>query len=155
MKALLTALVVTVAIAPVSAQQRGYPTRGNVTRMDMRIPFSKPSDFAPKEDNSKTDVSGHVCYGVGPASMCIGTDGTVSANVDAGAHFSIYANPKDGNMGGCVGAGAGLYLGPVGVSGSAAACGDKHKGLTVETSTSCGVGPVGVGATTTTYDKNR
>jgi len=150
MKMLMTAVLVTAAVAPVFAQQPGYPTRGNVTRMDM-----KPSEFTPKEDNTKTEVGGEACYGVGPASMCIGTDGTVSANVDAGAHFSIYANPKDGDMGGCVGAGGALYVGPVGVSASAAVCGDKDRGLTGETSTSAGVGPVGVGVTTTTYDPNR
>jgi len=150
MKTLVTVVVMTLAVAPVFAQQPGYPTRGNVTRMDLT-----PSDFTPKQGNSKTEVGGEACYGVGPASMCLGTDGTVSANVDAGAHFSIYANPKDGDMGGCVGVGAGLYLGPVGISGSIAACGDKDKGLTGETSTSGGVGPVSVGVTTTTYDGNR
>lgn len=42
MKALATAMIVTVLVAPVFAQQPGYPTKGNVTRMDMAPEFEVP-----------------------------------------------------------------------------------------------------------------
>jgi len=42
MKALATAMIVTVLVAPVFAQQPGYPTKGNVTRMDMAPEFDVP-----------------------------------------------------------------------------------------------------------------
>jgi len=43
MKALIVAMAVTILVLPVFAQQPGYPTKGNVTRMDMAPEFEVPA----------------------------------------------------------------------------------------------------------------
>jgi hypothetical protein len=134
------------------AYQRDQWNRGSGTRTDM-----KPSDFMPKEDNSKTDVEGAVCSGAGAAgtglSACYSEKGTISVSASVfGAKATIYANPETKYMGGCVGVGGPLgEAGPLGVSASAQVCGDKDKGLTFRTTTGVGLGQV----STTTYDRNR
>ena len=110
MKALAAAMIVTVLVAPVLAQQPGYPTKGNVTRMDMT-----PADF---QQQNQTDIQTETKFGT-----CVG---------------------------GCIGVGATVGAGP-GASASASVCGDRDKGLVVETS----VGSVVGEATTTYYNGNR
>ena len=151
MKALAAAMIVTVLVAPVLAQQPGYPTKGNVTRMDMT-----PADF---QQQNQTDIQTETKFGTcvnggigaAGASACVGEDGTVSVGASLlGGQATIYANPRDGNMGGCIGVGATVGAGP-GASASASVCGDRDKGLVVETS----VGSVVGEATTTYYNGNR
>jgi hypothetical protein len=151
MKALATAMIVTVLVAPVFAQQPGYPTKGNVTRMDMT-----PSDF-PRQNQTdiQTETKFGACVGGGigvvGAKACLAEDGTVSVGASLlGGQATIYANPQSGNMGGCIGVGGTVGAG-VGASASAVVCGDKEKGLVGKTS----VGSVVGEATTTYYNGNR
>jgi len=107
--------------------------------------------------NIKTETNGATCVGAGALGTglkaCYDDKGTISltANV-VGGQATIYGNPDNGNMGGCLGVGGPLVnVGGVDVSASAEVCGDKEKGLVGKTSVGAGFVKVG----TTYYDGNR
>ncbi len=115
-----------------------------------------PAELMPSERSNVTSETKYgTCIrggiGAAGASVCVSEDGTVSVGASLlGGQASIYANPKTGNMGGCVGVGGTAGAG-VGASASASVCGDKEKGLVTKTS----VGSVVGEATTTYYSGNR
>lgn len=109
------------------------------TRTDLKPEEILQQNQKKTESKTTTGVCGGIGAGVVGYKVCYDEEGTVSISANAlGAQATIYGNPQTGNMGGGVGIGGELRLGPVGVGGSAIIAGDKEKGLVTKTSVSGG-----------------